>query len=484
MRTLVKHVAPLSGGDGRRKVIPHLGDIQGRVLRRFWDALSSNEPTSRYALLLGLLTCGLIAGLLSVGERPEGPIWLIVVLALLALAAEQQPVRINDGTEVTVSVLPILFAAVAFGPLTAIIVGALGLVGRCRPPYARWAIWTSECGLTAGLAGVAALLAGSEFRTFGAVAAAVVAATCVEASVDAILAAGVLAARRGESWRAFLISAVPISLVTVPLYAPVTILLVYAYRELSGWTVLLFFGPAFAAHSLYRLYREQRHAAVELKRVNETLERANISFAGALIAALDARDQYTAGHSAAVAVYAREIARALGLGADDQERAYLCGLVHDIGKVGLPPGILEKPGTLTPDERLMMEQHSVIGERILSRVEDYVDIARVVRHHHERVDGRGYPDRLSDTDIPVLARLIAVADAYDAMTSARPYRDAMPSGVAVARLVEGIGSQFDEAVVRGFQRVLSADALPQSTETYLWVEERSARHALALAETA
>jgi putative nucleotidyltransferase with HDIG domain len=264
----------------------------------------------------------------------------------------------------------------------------------------------------------------------------------------------------------------------------VTILLVYAYRELSGWTVLLFFGPAFAAHSLYRLYREQRRATDELKRVNERLERANISFAGALIAALDARDRYTAGHSAAVAVYAREIARALGLGVADQERVHLCGLVHDIGKVGLPPGILEKPGALTAEERGTMEQHSVIGERILSRVEDYSDVARVVRHHHERVDGAGYPDGLRQEEIPVMARIIGVADAYDAMTSARPYRNAMPSGVALARLVEGVGSQFDESAVRAFQEVLSSTILPRPLEgDGIRGGVRAPRPALALVES-
>jgi putative nucleotidyltransferase with HDIG domain len=484
MRALVKHVAPLSGGDGNAKNIPHLGDIQGRLRDLFAVAWQRAEPIDRYAALLGLLTFTLLVGLFVVGERPHGPLWLIVVMALLALAAERQPVRINEGTEVTVSVLPILFAAVAFGPLTAVIVGAAGLVCQLRRPYARWVIWTCECALAAGLAGVAAHVASSELSSFGAVAAAVLAATCVEAAVDALLAAGVLAARRGESWKAFLISATPISLVTIPLYAPVTILLVYAYRELSGWTVLLFFGPAFAAHSLYRLYREQRHATEELERVNETLERANISFAGALIAALDARDQYTAGHSAAVAVYAREIARELGLGLEEQDRVHLCGLVHDIGKVGLPPGILEKAGALTKQERLTMEQHSVIGERILSRVEDYADVALVVRHHHERVDGEGYPDGLHENQIPVMARIIAVADAYDAMTSARPYRDAMPSGVALARLVEGAGSQFDESVVQAFQRVLSTDTLPPLTQNDSWFGSQARRPALALVETA
>jgi HD-GYP domain-containing protein (c-di-GMP phosphodiesterase class II) len=134
---------------------------------------------------------------------------------------------------------------------------------------------------------------------------------------------------------------------------------------------------------------------------------------------------------------------------------HLCGLVHDIGKVGLPPGLLEKAGALTLEERRQMEQHAVIGERILSKVEDYSDIARIVRHHHERVDGLGYPDNLDRDDIPLLSRIIAVADAYNAMTSDRPYRDAMPSRVARLRLAQAVESQFDTSVVAAFEAVLA-----------------------------
>jgi putative nucleotidyltransferase with HDIG domain len=191
---------------------------------------------------------------------------------------------------------------------------------------------------------------------------------------------------------------------------------------------------------------------------NDQLERAKLSFATALVATLDARDRYTAGHSAAVAIYARDIAARLGLSSEDQQLAHLCGLVHDIGKIGLPAGLLEKPGPLTLEERRQMEEHSAIGERILAKVEDYAEIARIVRHHHERWDGQGYPDRLGDEEIPLLSRIIAVADAYNAMTSDRPYRDAMPSRVARMRLAQSVESQFDTSVVAAFEAVLAASA--------------------------
>jgi putative nucleotidyltransferase with HDIG domain len=167
------------------------------------------------------------------------------------------------------------------------------------------------------------------------------------------------------------------------------------------------------------------------------------------------RDRYTAGHSAAVAIYSRDIAARMGLSAEEQQLAHLCGLVHDIGKVGLPPGLLEKPGALTLDERRQMEEHPVIGERILRKVEDYSEIARIVRHHHERVDGHGYPDGLRGDEIPLIARIISVADSYDAMTSDRPYRDAMPSRVARLRLAQAVESQFDTGVVAVFEAILA-----------------------------
>jgi putative nucleotidyltransferase with HDIG domain len=203
------------------------------------------------------------------------------------------------------------------------------------------------------------------------------------------------------------------------------------------------------------MYQDQRRLATDLQGANERLTAANLSFAKGLIATLDARDRYTAGHSAAVAIYARDIAKRMGLDDDQQGLANLCGLVHDIGKIGLPAGLLEKPGALTLEERREMQKHSEIGERILRNVDTYEEIAAVVRHHHERVDGGGYPDGLSQGDIPQLSRIIAVADAYNAMTSDRPYRDAMPSRVARLRLAQAVETQFDTAVVAAFEAILA-----------------------------
>jgi putative nucleotidyltransferase with HDIG domain len=391
----------------------------------------------------------------AAGFGLHGPYWELGLLAGFALWAEQHHVRITPNAEMTVSVLPVLFAAVVFGPLDAMIVGAVGLLGDLGTPHLRWAIWTAMRALAGGLAGVAAALVLSEGKAFGVLVAAVALAAVVEASCDAFLGAATVSLRGSGSARGFLTSMRPIMTATVPLYTPLIALLAYAYQELAVWSVLFFFGPVFAAQRFYRLYQEERAAARQL-------ERANLSFAAALVATLDARDRYTAGHSAAVAVYARDIAERIGLTPADQQLAHLAGLVHDVGKVGLPPGLLEKPGPLTLDERRIMEEHSSIGERILGNVEGYSEIARIVRHHHERVDGNGYPDGLQKSEIPLISKIIGVADAYDAMTSGRPYRDAMPSRVARLRLAQAVGSQFDTTIVAAFEAILA-----EAGETYL-----------------
>jgi putative nucleotidyltransferase with HDIG domain len=361
-----------------------------------------------------------------------------------------------------VSLLPVVFAAVAFGPLGAMAVAALGLVADFRRPYIRWLIWTCMRTLAGGFAGVTALLVLGNDPSFGRLCLAVGLALLTEATIDAGLGSLVVSIRGTGDCRGHLQSIRPILLGTVPIHGPLIVILVFAYQELSIWSLALFFAPAMAAQQLHGLYREQRETTEKLQLAKDRLERANLSFATALVAALDARDQYTAGHSAAVAVYARDIAVRLGLSHEEQQMAHLCGLVHDIGKVGLPAGLLEKPGALTLEERRRMEEHSAIGERILAKVDDYAEIARVVRHHHERVDGNGYPDRVRGDEIPLLSRIIAVADAYNAMTSGRPYRDAMPSRVARFRLGQATGTQFDTTVVAAFEAILAG-----ASETYL-----------------
>jgi putative nucleotidyltransferase with HDIG domain len=424
-------------------------------LSSFLKEASENRRLAVCAVSLALAAGLLAAGCILLYDGLSAPIWVLVLLSGVAVLAERQPVRITRNAEITVAVLPMLFAAVAYGPVDAMTVGAVGVIADFRAPYLRWLVWTSMRSLAGGCAGLAALRfdhAGSA----GQLLAAVTAAALTDAVVDSVLGGTIVALRGTGSWKAFVLAVRPLFVSCLALYVPLISLLVYSYEQVGAWTVMLFFAPSFAAQSLYRLYCQEREGAARLKSANEKLERANLSFATALVATLDARDQYTAGHSAAVAVYARDIAARMGLSDEQQKLAHLCGLVHDIGKIGLPPGLLDKPGALTLEERRQMETHAAIGEHILAKVDDYAEIAKIVRHHHERMDGEGYPDGLCGDAIPLISRIISVADAYNAMTSDRPYRDAMPSRVARLRLAQAVESQFDTSVVAAFEAILAA----------------------------
>jgi diguanylate cyclase (GGDEF)-like protein len=167
----------------------------------------------------------------------------------------------------------------------------------------------------------------------------------------------------------------------------------------------------------------------------------------ALSTALLERDRYTGEHSECVVELAREVARAIGISETDVERIAAAALVHDVGKVAIPDRVLHKPAPLDDEEWLLMRDHPVIGERILRTIPGMGAVARIVRHEHERFDGRGYPDGLAGEDIPIGSRVILACDAYHAMTSDRPYRTAMAHDDAIAELVRAAGTQFDPRVV-------------------------------------
>ena len=460
-------MTPRLGTDGSRIVYPVRGIVQGA------RDIGHHPQRRTIAYVATLLLAALVvaASLVGAGYTLESP-FTVLALSVAAAVAERISVRfavakrgLTSTEEQSIHLLPTLFAAVLFGPLAAGVVGAASMLGDPeliakrdpdRAPRLKWATYTSTRfigGAAMGFAAQATLAAVPS--EFGRLVAASLAGAVVGEVLD-VLFSGLTASVRGRPISDAIRTIVPVVLTSAPVYAPIVALLAFMYVRVSPWTLALFLVPAMAAQRLYGLYQEQRQLAVDLSEANETLERANLQFAAALIATLDARDRYTAGHSAAVAIYSRDIAQRMGLADEIRDQAYLCGLVHDIGKIGLPPGLLEKPGALTLEERRQMQEHSAIGERILAHVNEYSEIATIVRHHHERIDGQGYPDGLADVDIPLVSRIIAVADAYNAMTSDRPYRDAMPSRVARLRLAQAVDSQFDTAAVAAFEAILAS----------------------------
>jgi putative nucleotidyltransferase with HDIG domain len=176
-----------------------------------------------------------------------------------------------------------------------------------------------------------------------------------------------------------------------------------------------------------------------------------------VIATLELKDPYTRGHSERVAKYALMFANEIGkFSKEEQKSFYYACLLHDIGKVNIPDQILMKPGKLTDEEFEIIKTHPVVGAEAVKNVEGIKNSIYVIRSHHERWDGKGYPDQLKGEEIPLLARVSAIADAFDAMTSSRSYRDAMPFEEAYNRIIKGQGSQFDPILVDKFKKIYPA----------------------------
>jgi putative nucleotidyltransferase with HDIG domain len=183
------------------------------------------------------------------------------------------------------------------------------------------------------------------------------------------------------------------------------------------------------------------------------LRRSYMATVRALSNAVEARDAYTGKHAERVAAYGAAIARALGIAGSEAPEIEFGFLLHDIGKVAIPDAILYKPGALTDEERTLMSRHPAIGAEIVGGIEFLHEAVAVVRSHHERWDGTGYPDGLAGEEIPLAARVFAVADVLDALTTDRPYRRALPFAQAREIIVAGSGSQFDPAVVEAFRTI-------------------------------
>jgi putative nucleotidyltransferase with HDIG domain len=388
---------------------------------------------------------------------------VVALLGAVGYVAESRTIRISTRVELSGSLIPLVMAAVLFGPAAAAVVGLASMLSDRRGPLERFVIFSCGRALAGACAslGAAALTALDGSTGVGhllaAAVAAAVPATLVEFGVTAVTLWLRHRTSPAELWRLARMH----DLVSVALCAPVACLFAHAYLTSGIWVLAFFVIPVAASHLAFGMHapKEQLIAALEqtnaeLEAANSHLRRINMSFAEALVKAIDGRDAYTAGHSKAVAEYSRDIAREMGLSREEVARIHLCGLVHDIGKIGVRAEVLEKQAALDDGEWDEMRRHSVIGEAILLEVPGYSDMAEVVRSHHERWDGRGYPDNLRGEAIPLLARIIAVADSYNAMTSDRPYRQAMTPAAAIEQLSLGKGTQYEAAPVDAFLRVL------------------------------
>ena len=207
--------------------------------------------------------------------------------------------------------------------------------------------------------------------------------------------------------------------------------------------------------------RIDQYQQEKLKQLTEQQKQAERLFeqtASALVTAIDAKDEYSHGHSMRVAEYSRRIAEQMGKSEEECRRVYYAGMLHDVGKIGITDAIINKKANLTPEEYEEIKKHPVMGNQILSSILDYPYISIGAHYHHERYDGKGYPDGLKGEEIPEIARIISVADAYDTLSSNRIYREAAPQQLIREQIVEGAGTQFDPEIAMIMRHLIDLDS--------------------------
>lgn len=205
------------------------------------------------------------------------------------------------------------------------------------------------------------------------------------------------------------------------------------------------------------LSREVDKKTQEVLQQREKIERISMQIVTALSGAIDAKDTYTNGHSTRVAEYSAQIAKWAGFAPKMQNDIYMMGLLHDVGKIGIPDSIINKPAKLTDEEYGMIKNHSAMGARILENITEFPQLTVGARWHHERYDGKGYPDGIAGEEIPQEARIIAVADAYDAMSSRRSYRDVLAQEIIREEMKKGKGTQFDPVYAEIMLKMIEED---------------------------
>jgi putative nucleotidyltransferase with HDIG domain len=426
-----------------------------------WSAASVFLGLPRYAGLfwLTVIACWLGLVLVSLQRATADPEHISAALffAAAAGAAERIKVRLaasRPGAQVSYSVSCAVFVAVAllFPTHWAILIAGLGAaagqLARRQFALRKLAFNVANMTLSVASASVVFTLSGSHLQIGidshiaipWIVAAALTYFVANTALTSAIVAFVLRAPIRLIWWRSYRHLLLP-NLGLLALGVPIAGLwLTYPWMLVSLAVALL---------ALHRAMDDR--VKLETQTLESLFELADI---------LDARDKYTHGHSERVGNYAEQLAIQLGLSSDRAHLAFLAGRLHDIGKCAINNEVLRKPGDLDDDERTHMRQHPAVGGAMLAHFSLFREVAQFVRGHHERWDGRGYPDGLRGDAIPLESRIISVVDSYDAMTTTRPYRAAMPHAEAVRRLRNGADRQWDPRVVDAFIKLMDREQVP------------------------
>ncbi len=377
----------------------------------------------------------------------------LVFWTALALFASALPVRMPRGTVVGVSIAPVVAAMTLGGPAAAGWVAAIGTTElrevRGRIP------WYGTLANHAAI--VLPVLAGSyvaeAVRTVDSSPAFGLIGTLIGALItfagNLVIAASLVAMRSGQSFRVVAVGDARGFASSLVALTPLAWLMAATYSYVAWWAALLFALPLYTTRVAYRRFVEMREM------FTQTI--------GALAEAVDKRDPFTSKHSHRVKQIAVDIGREMRVGEGELEALEWGGLLHDVGKIGVPDNVLLKQDRLTRDERMIMNAHPVLGAQIIAPVTKLAPELPIIRHHHEWYNGSGYPDRLIGDEIPKLARILHVADAFEAMTAARPYRmTPLTPEQALAELRKFAGIQFDPSVVDAFVKTPWVDGVPDA----------------------
>jgi putative nucleotidyltransferase with HDIG domain len=417
-------------------------------------------------LTVGLALCAGLA--VAYAAVFPGPIALTsttviraVVFAILAIVADEMSVVVSDRVTLSAGNLPILLAIMFTGRLPAIGVAVVvGFWGAWRETSGSVVVYNAANYVVAVF--VASLAYDVLFKSLGVqldvlsvglLVSGAAAAVTWEATNLALLSVGMRVKYR-RPFAAFWREEMPPFLRSLGVLLLLGLVIAALYAAAGIIAVALLFVPLFAAQYMFKLLvREKEHVARQTELSDQYLE-MNIGLAAAMVVLLDSKDEYTAQHSAAVAMYCRDMANALKLPEEEAEALHLAGLLHDLGKVGVPDAVLRKANTLDESEWEFIRQHPEKGAEVLSHLAAYQEVADIVRFHHERLDGSGYPNGVRADAIPELSKVLAVADSYHAMTSDRPYRGARSSFEALKELRLMAGTTLDATYVEVLAKVL------------------------------
>ena len=377
-------------------------------------------------------------------------IWLaILFFVTISIFAEFIPVDLPVGGVISIG-FPIDFVLIlVYGPALAMLITALGaLIGEIIEKKVSWykiIFNTSQYALTAGIAGIAYQQAGGVVgaqNIFKFILPATICALTyciVNITFFVMVVSFAQNVRIKKIWRTSIKEMIPSYIAE----APMGFLMAIVYTEVGIVGILLFFLPLLLARRSFELYTKMRKVYLDTIR--------------ALAAAIDAKDPYTKGHSERVSEMSVVLAQELNLSDNDIENIEYTALLHDIGKIGIDDSILGKKGSLTDQEFDKIKEHTIMGANIIQPVDFLKNSYRAIYHHHERYNGKGYPDGIKSEDIPILARIIAVADAYDAMSSDRPYRKKLSKDKILKELKDQSGKQFDPEIVKALISVLDRE---------------------------